>query len=175
MPEEFHISKSVMAFLLAQMIKNLPAVQEIWVWSLGNGSSSGEGDGNSFQHLAWGIPWTEEPGGLQFMGWQRVVQDWVTNTFTFKNVTKVKIFLLLMPKIWSRPCHRAGWIPTKLSRRNKQWNSCVNCLGNQEVDLWPWLKVKVWEALERKRVPVREMAETASYLLASLSDKSGQL
>ena len=31
MPEEFHISKSVMAFLLAQMIKNLLAVQEIWV------------------------------------------------------------------------------------------------------------------------------------------------
>ena len=31
MPEELHISKSVVAFLLAQMIKNLPAVQEIWV------------------------------------------------------------------------------------------------------------------------------------------------
>ena len=33
--------------------------------------------------LAWRIPWTEEPGGLQFMGSQRVGHDWVTNTFTF--------------------------------------------------------------------------------------------
>ena len=32
--------------------------------------------------LAWKIPWTEEPGGLQFMGSQRVGHDWVTNTFT---------------------------------------------------------------------------------------------
>ena len=41
--------------------------------------------------LAWRIPWTEEPGGLQSMGLQRVRQDWVTNTFVstvdaFKNV-----------------------------------------------------------------------------------------
>ena len=33
--------------------------------------------------LAWRIPWTEEPGGLQFMGSQRVGHDCVTNTFTF--------------------------------------------------------------------------------------------
>ena len=32
--------------------------------------------------LAWRIPWTEEPGGLQSMGWQRVRHDWATNTFT---------------------------------------------------------------------------------------------
>ena len=34
--------------------------------------------------LAWKIPWTEEPGGLQSMGSQRVGHDWTTNTFTFK-------------------------------------------------------------------------------------------
>ena len=32
--------------------------------------------------LAWEIPWTEEPGGLQSMGWQRVRHNWVTNTHT---------------------------------------------------------------------------------------------
>ena len=31
--------------------------------------------------LAWGIPWTEEPSGLQFMGLQRVRHNWATNTF----------------------------------------------------------------------------------------------
>ena len=33
--------------------------------------------------LAWRIPWTEEPGGLQSMGFQRVEHDCATNTFTF--------------------------------------------------------------------------------------------
>ena len=33
--------------------------------------------------LAWIIPWSEEPGGLQSMGLQRVGRDWDTNTFTF--------------------------------------------------------------------------------------------
>ena len=32
--------------------------------------------------LAWRIPWTEEPGGLQSMGWQRIRHDWVTNANT---------------------------------------------------------------------------------------------
>ena len=32
--------------------------------------------------LAWRIPWTEQPGGLQFMGSQRVGHDWATNTYT---------------------------------------------------------------------------------------------
>ena len=33
--------------------------------------------------LAWRIPWTEEPGRLQSVGWQRVEHDWATNTFTY--------------------------------------------------------------------------------------------
>ena len=41
-----------------------------------------------FIFLAWRIPWTEEPGELQFMGLQRVGRDWVTNTFTDKPVNK---------------------------------------------------------------------------------------
>ena len=34
--------------------------------------------------LAWRVPWTEEPGGLQFVGSQRVGHDQVTNTFTLR-------------------------------------------------------------------------------------------
>ena len=37
-----------------------------------SGRSPGEGNGNHSSILAWGIPWTEEPGGLQSMGSQRV-------------------------------------------------------------------------------------------------------
>ena len=36
--------------------------------------------------LAWEIPWTKEPGGLQLMGLQGVGQDWLINTFTFSSV-----------------------------------------------------------------------------------------
>ena len=47
------------------------------------GRSPGEGNGNPLQYSCWRILWTEEPGGLQSMGLQRVRHDWVTNAFTF--------------------------------------------------------------------------------------------
>ena len=55
---------------MAQWVKNLPAMQETGdVRSiLGLGRSSGEGNGNPLHNLAWKIPWTEEPGGLQSLG-----------------------------------------------------------------------------------------------------------
>ena len=40
----------------------------------------GEGNGNPLQYFAWRIPWTEEPGGLQSTGSQRVSHDWATFT-----------------------------------------------------------------------------------------------
>ena len=49
--------------------------------TLASGRSPGEGNGNHSCILAWKIPWAEEPGGLQSMGWQRVRHDWVTNTY----------------------------------------------------------------------------------------------
>ena len=43
--------------------------------------------------LAWRISWTEEPGGLQSIGSQRVGYKSVTNTFTFRMVRVIKLFL----------------------------------------------------------------------------------
>ena len=57
---------------MAQMVKNLPAMQETWVQSLGLEDPLEEGMATHSSILAWEIPWTEEPGGLQFMGSQRV-------------------------------------------------------------------------------------------------------
>ena len=45
---------------------------------LGSGRSPGEGNGNPLQYSCWEIPWTEEPGGLQSMGLQRVRYDLAT-------------------------------------------------------------------------------------------------
>ena len=57
------------------MVKNLPAVQETWVPSLGREDPLEKGIATHSSVLAWRIPWTEEPGGLQAMGSQRVGHD----------------------------------------------------------------------------------------------------
>ena len=53
------------------MVKNPPAMQETWVQSLGQEAPLEEGMATHFSILAWRIPWTEEPGGLQSTGLQR--------------------------------------------------------------------------------------------------------
>ena len=65
------------------MVKHQPAMQETRVRYLGWEDSLQEGMVTVSSILAWRIPWTEEPGGLWFMGSQRVGHDRVTNTFTF--------------------------------------------------------------------------------------------
>ena len=67
---------------MAQEIKKLPAMQETWVQSLGWEDTLEKGMAIHSSILAWEIPWTEEPGGLQSMGLQRVRHDWATHTLT---------------------------------------------------------------------------------------------
>ena len=62
----------VSASLVAQMVKNLPAMQETWVTSLGQEDSLEEGMATHSSILTWRIPCTEESGGLQSMESQRV-------------------------------------------------------------------------------------------------------
>ena len=50
--------------------------QEMWVWSLGEEDLLEEGRATHSSILDWGIPWTEEPCGLQSIGLQRVAHDW---------------------------------------------------------------------------------------------------
>ena len=62
----------VFAFQVAQVVKNLPAKQETRVWSLCQEDPLGKGMATHSSILAWRIPWTEEPGGLQSTRSQRV-------------------------------------------------------------------------------------------------------
>ena len=55
---------------VAQMLKNLPAMKETWVQSLGQEDPLQKEMATPSSILAWRIPWTEEPGGLQCMGSQ---------------------------------------------------------------------------------------------------------
>ena len=58
------------ASLVAQLVKNLPAVQETWVHFLGQEGPLEKEMAIHASILAWRIPWTEEPGGLLSMGSQ---------------------------------------------------------------------------------------------------------
>ena len=60
---------------MAQMVKNPPAMRETWVQSLGREDALEEDMATHPSILAWRIPWTEEAGGLQSMGSQRVGHD----------------------------------------------------------------------------------------------------
>ena len=63
------------------MVKNPPTMQEIqemWVGSLGREDPLEKGMATHPSILAWISPWTEEPGGLQFMGLQRVGHNLAT-------------------------------------------------------------------------------------------------
>ena len=63
---------------MPQMVKNMPAMQETWVRSLGWEDPLEKGMATHSCILAWEISRTEEPGGLQFMGSQRVGHDLVS-------------------------------------------------------------------------------------------------
>ena len=60
---------------MAQTVKNLPAIWESCFWPLGWEDPLEKGMATYSNILAWRIPWTEKPGGLQSMGSQRMVHD----------------------------------------------------------------------------------------------------
>ena len=63
------------ASLVAQVVKNPPAMQETWVQSLGREDPLEKEMTTHSSILAWRIPWIEKPGGLQPMGLRRVGHD----------------------------------------------------------------------------------------------------
>ena len=113
------------ASLVAQLVKNLPAVQETQVQSLGWEDPLEKEMAPHSSFLAWKISWTEEPGGLQSMGSQRVRHNWVTNTYS-KNVSlilqgPVQELLLELPMPSQQAFLRAPRIPCVHSYSCTRW------------------------------------------------------
>ena len=71
------------SLLVAQTVKNPPAMGETQIWSLGWEDPLEKGKATHSNILAWKFSWTEEPGGLQSMGSQWVRHCWETNTSPF--------------------------------------------------------------------------------------------
>ena len=106
---------------VAQMVKNLPAVQEPWAPSPGWEDPLEKGMATHSSILAWRTPWPEKPGGPQSMGSQRVIHNWVTNP------------LVLYPcRIAVTPSQVISWL-RPLGR--DLWSSF---LGTQKVELLIW-------------------------------------
>ena len=75
-PTRFEGSKTLLwVSLVTQKVKNMPAMQETWVQSLGWEDPLQKEMATHSSILAWKIPWPEEPGRLQSMGSQRVGHD----------------------------------------------------------------------------------------------------
>ena len=72
------VNINIWASLVAQTLKNLPAVQETWVQSLGLEDPLEKGKATHSSVLAGRIPWIEEPGRLQSLVSKRVRHDWTT-------------------------------------------------------------------------------------------------
>ena len=81
------------ASLVAQMAKNLPAMQETWLWSLGGEDLLKKGMTIHSSTLAWRIPWTEEPGGLSSWGAKKPdVTEQLTHTILFNQLPFHRLF-----------------------------------------------------------------------------------
>ena len=104
------------ASLVARMVKNLPAVWETWVRSLGQEDPLEKGMATHSSILAWRIPWTEEPGRLQSMGSQRVRHDWTTNILSSQNFSSLNMHAFLIPS-WL-------WISIFSPRKSPCYDSC---------------------------------------------------
>ena len=121
---------------MAQTVKNLPVMQETQVLSLGQEDPLEKEMATHSSILAWRIPWTEEPGGLQSVGSQKVGQDWATNT---QYVTHSPLFCWVL--IFVLPLHKYVFLTSLLS--GSAWpesrNSCLSgppelsCPGSLEA------------------------------------------
>ena len=91
---QMFVSRRRMGFPGGLLVKNLPAMQETWVWSLGWDDTMENEMATHSCILAWKIPWTETPGWLQSMRSQNIwtqLSNWsiITHKQKFKPFTKM--------------------------------------------------------------------------------------
>ena len=134
------------ASLVAQMVKNSPAMQETWVWSLGWEDSLEEGMATHSSILAWRIPWTEESGRLQPMGLQRVGHDWANKHSTAHDTIKEKGMAIHSSILAWRipwPEEPGGLQPRGSQRVGHNWETNTAHIHTHTIlsvkNLWSWL------------------------------------
>ena len=136
------------------MVKNLPTLQDTWVWFLNQEDPLEMGMATHSSILIWKISWTEEPGGLQSMGLQKVGHHWVTKTYLQKKIycfqinasVMLRVFVLYLPfrvglptlREFAWQCKRCGLEPcVGRSPRGRTGNLLHYCLENP-MDWGAW-------------------------------------
>ena len=137
-----------------KIVKNIPAMQETKLWPLGWEDPLEKGMATHSGILAWRIPWTEEPGGLWFMGSQRVRHNWVTKIFILICSWDFNMeWVLVLTECYStstikkkKKCwfnwarHFRSWLcPDSIS--GSQWSICWKNRIFQEVDTYSLLSI----------------------------------
>ena len=135
---------------MAQTVKRLPTIQEIWIQFLGQEDLLEKQMATCFSILAWKIPWMEEPGRLQSMGLQRVRHDWVISphfisSYNTLDIVSHSIILLKLP------CWRIfitknllfleflTFFLVSLTHNSGDWKSEIKepaCSGSGAISLW---------------------------------------
>ena len=107
-PQDSHESR---AFLVVQMAKDLPSMQETSVWSLSWEDPLEKGMATHSSILAWRITWIQEPDGLQSMGSQRVGSNWPICQFSEYSFYQRKSLALhfLYPASCGLDCVDVAW------------------------------------------------------------------
>ena len=113
------------ASLVAQSVKNLPAMQETWVGSLGQEDPLEKERATHFSILAWEIPWTKEPGRLQSMG----LKSWT--------------WLSVKPPPMANRCQLDEWVVKREIWINTvgEWVGRAgdwDCKSQHDGSLWRW-------------------------------------
>ena len=116
--------------MVAQMVKNLPAIQETWVRSLGWKDPLKKGMATRSSILAWKIPWMDEPGRLQSMGPiqgsnPRLLHlpHWLADSVPLRQLRSIQVPHLLYPFQWTfrlLPCPGYG-----KSSQNEHLGVCI--------------------------------------------------
>ena len=149
------------ASLVAQLLKNLPVMQETWVQPLGWEDPLENRMATHSSILAWRIPWTGEPGGLQSMGSQTAGHDWATkhpltlvitthsqlwSTHFHQHYRYGAVFLFVYKFSGSTACPLSKcfffFFPTE-EGRIRVWNIHLNYLWWFKVDIG--VKMGVWQ------------------------------
>ena len=114
---------TILGFTGRLVVKNPPANAGDGVWSLGRKDPLEKEMATHYSILAWGIPWTKEPAGLQSMGSQRVRHDLATKQQQQKNYLIVKIWggwrLLLASCGQNLGCYQISYNHTQDSHYNQ--------------------------------------------------------
>ena len=132
------------------MMKNWPAMPEIWVQFLGWEDPLKKGMATHSSILTWSIPCTEEPGGLQSMRSQIVGHNWVTNTFIFFHFqikTTVRYHLIMVIIIKRL---KSKMTTIKKSTNNKSWRECGKKESSLPKPLTVWITInrgKFWKRM----------------------------